>query len=122
MTHARRALKTIHLRSLLIQGGAHAQVLENESGRKAGTLLGALNRCVTPGGRRLLRAWLLRPLLRVAEITARQDAVAALVGPAFQAACDARSAFSGEAQCHSAVCSLSIPMPWGMSQHAAKPI
>ena len=72
------------------------QVLENESGRKAGTLLGALDRCVTPGGRRLLRAWLLRPLLHVAEITSRQDAVAALMGPAAQAATEARSAFSGQ--------------------------
>ena len=78
-------------------------MLENESGRKAGTLLGALDRCVTPGGRRLLRAWLLRPLLKVADIAARLDAVAALMGSASQAASDARSAFSGE--------------PTGPSQH-----
>ena len=78
------------------EGGAWTQVLDNEGGRKAGTLLGALDRCVTPGGRRLLRAWLLRPLLRVADIRARQDAVAALMGAASQAASHARSAFSGQ--------------------------
>ncbi|KAK9844444.1 hypothetical protein WJX74_002610 [Apatococcus lobatus] len=82
-----------HLR---VDGAAldNLEVLENESGRKAGTLLGALDRCMTPGGRRLLRAWLLRPLLKMADIIARQDAVAALMGPVSQAASDARAAFS----------------------------
>ena len=109
MRFADRALQGIHVRWYATTCRAcslkwiWAQVLENESGCKAGTLLGALDRCVTPGGRRLLRDWLLRPLLRVADITARQDAVAALMGPASQAACDARSAFSGELSCHPAV-------------------
>jgi DNA mismatch repair protein MutS len=44
-----------------------------------GTLLWALDRTATPMGGRLLRQWLLRPLLRPAEIGARLDAVEALV-------------------------------------------
>jgi DNA mismatch repair protein MutS len=45
----------------------------------AGTLLWALDRTLTPMGGRLLRQWLLRPLLRPAEIGERLDAVEALV-------------------------------------------
>src|SRR5207244_1836059 len=43
-------------------------------------LFGALNRTRTPMGARLLRQWLLRPLLDPAAIRQRQDAVEALVG------------------------------------------
>ena len=43
------------------------------------TLLGALDRTLTPMGKRLLRAWLLRPSLEAAEINARLDAVEAQV-------------------------------------------
>ncbi|MBI4608879.1 MAG: DNA mismatch repair protein MutS [Candidatus Rokubacteria bacterium] len=44
-----------------------------------GSLFGCLNETLTPMGTRLLRQWLLRPLLDLDEIAARQDAIAALV-------------------------------------------
>ena len=44
-----------------------------------GSLFGCLNETLTPMGTRLLRQWLLRPLLDLTEIRARQDAIAALV-------------------------------------------
>ncbi|MFQ5746629.1 MAG: DNA mismatch repair protein MutS [Gemmatimonadota bacterium] len=44
-----------------------------------GTLLGVLDRTLTPMGRRMLRRRLLRPLVRAEEIEARLDAVAELV-------------------------------------------
>ncbi|HEU4631367.1 MAG TPA: DNA mismatch repair protein MutS [Gemmatimonadaceae bacterium] len=48
-------------------------------GDVSGTLLGVLDRTRTPMGARLLRQWLLAPLLDRREIDARLDAVAALV-------------------------------------------
>jgi DNA mismatch repair protein MutS len=44
-----------------------------------GSLVAMLDRTTTPMGARLLRQWLLRPLLDVTEIGRRQDAVGALV-------------------------------------------
>ena len=49
------------------------------SGETAGSLLGALQGCVTAMGKRLLRHWLCYPLRERAAIEKRQDAVAALV-------------------------------------------
>ena len=46
---------------------------------RAGTLVGVLDRTSTPMGARLLREWLLAPLLSVPRIEQRLDAVAALV-------------------------------------------
>lgn len=74
------------------------QVLENSEGGTEGTLLAALNNCVTPAGRRRLRQWLCRPLAAIPDIEARQDAVAALLGPAEEAAATARSLFKGEGE------------------------
>ena len=48
----------------------------NEGGR---TLLGAMDRCTTAMGARLLRRWLLAPLVEQAAIEARLDRVQALV-------------------------------------------
>lgn len=48
----------------------------NEGGR---TLLGAMDRCETPMGARLLKRWLLAPLVDRAAIEARQDRVQALL-------------------------------------------
>ena len=48
-------------------------------GDVSGTLLGVLDRTATPMGARLLRQWLLAPLLDRAEIDRRLDAVARLV-------------------------------------------
>src|SRR5712671_923660 len=44
----------------------------------SGTLLGVLDRTLTPMGARLLRQWLLAPLVQCAPIEARLSAVAAL--------------------------------------------
>jgi DNA mismatch repair protein MSH6 len=71
------------------------QVLENTDGGAAGSLLSALDMCTTVMGKRRLRAWLCRPLARIPDITARQDAVEELMGPAGQAAQTARDALSG---------------------------
>jgi DNA mismatch repair protein MutS len=48
-------------------------------GDTSGTLLGVLDRTVTPMGARLLRQWLLMPLVSRTAIEDRHDAVAALV-------------------------------------------
>ncbi|CAA9309676.1 MAG: DNA mismatch repair protein MutS, partial [uncultured Gemmatimonadaceae bacterium] len=48
------------------------------AGDGAGTLLSVLDRTMTPMGARLLRQWLLAPLVEKAAIDARLDAVAAL--------------------------------------------
>ena len=47
-------------------------------GETSGTLLGVLDRTLTPMGARLLRQWLLAPLVQCAPIEARLSAVAAL--------------------------------------------
>lgn len=70
-------------------------MLENSTGGTEGTLLAAVENCATPAGRRLLRQWLVRPLARVAAIVKRQDAVAALMGSAQEAASRARKQFAG---------------------------
>jgi DNA mismatch repair protein MutS len=51
-------------------------------GDRAGTLLGVLDRTQTPMGARLLRQWLLAPLLDKDAIDARLDAVAAVAADA----------------------------------------
>ena len=71
------------------------EIMENSEGGVVGTLLAALDHCTTPFGRRRLRQWLCRPLCRVEDITARQDAVADLMGVAEEAAGAARKALSG---------------------------
>ena len=40
------------------------------------SVYGVLNKCVSPPGKRLLRLWLLRPLVDVPALHARLDAVA----------------------------------------------
>lgn len=71
-------------------------MFENDAGGTHGTLFAACNHCVTGPGRRLLRRWLGRPLARVADISRRQDAVAALLsGSASDAAREARKQLKG---------------------------
>ena len=50
------------------------------SGDKKGSLLWVLDKTKTPMGRRLIRAWTLRPLLKAAQIKHRQSAVGELAG------------------------------------------
>jgi DNA mismatch repair protein MutS len=55
------------------------ELLESSSGSARDSLFGVLDETVTPMGARLLRQWLLRPLLDPAAIAARQTAVGAMV-------------------------------------------
>jgi DNA mismatch repair protein MutS len=56
------------------------ELVESMRGRDiAGTLLGVLDRTITPMGARLLRQWILAPLVERPGIERRLDAVAALV-------------------------------------------
>lgn len=71
------------------------QVLENGEGGLVGTLLAAVDNCVTPAGRRRLRQWLCRPLFHASEIEARQGAVHDLMTVAEEAAGKARKLFGG---------------------------
>jgi DNA mismatch repair protein MutS len=48
------------------------------SGDRGGTLIGVIDRTLTPMGARLLRRWLLSPLVKLDPILRRQEAVAAL--------------------------------------------
>ena len=50
-------------------------VLEGSEGGRAGSLLDEIDRTVTPMGGRLLRAWLIRPLVALERIQDRLDAV-----------------------------------------------
>jgi DNA mismatch repair protein MutS len=55
------------------------ELLEASDGSTRSSLLGVLDETVTPMGARLLRQWLLQPLLDPGAIAGRQDAIAALV-------------------------------------------
>jgi DNA mismatch repair protein MutS len=54
------------------------ELVDGGGGRARDSLFGVLNETVTPMGSRLLRQWLLRPLLDPDAIRARQDAIEAL--------------------------------------------
>ncbi|KAJ9547738.1 hypothetical protein OSB04_020281 [Centaurea solstitialis] len=57
------------------------EVFENSgNGDAKGTLYEQLNRCVTAFGKRLLKAWLARPLYHMDSIRERQEAVAGVKG------------------------------------------
>ena len=75
-----------HIRAVGFRAGAdclvidpttlrNLEVLESSQGGRIGSLLGEIDRTVTPMGGRLLRAWLLRPLLSLERIQDRLDAV-----------------------------------------------
>ncbi len=54
------------------------ELTESLGGRRADSLLGVLDRCMTGAGARLLARWVAEPLVDVSEILRRQDAVAGL--------------------------------------------
>ena len=54
------------------------ELTESLGGRRADSLLGILDRCMTGAGARLMMRWVAEPLVDVGEIVRRQDAVAAL--------------------------------------------
>jgi DNA mismatch repair protein MutS len=53
----------------------HLEILEGSDGGREGSLLDELDRTVTSAGSRMLRAWLLRPLVALDPIRDRLDAV-----------------------------------------------
>jgi len=53
----------------------HLEIVEAMDGNRAGSLLHELDRTMTPMGARLLRTWLIRPLLSLERIRDRLDAV-----------------------------------------------
>ena len=78
-----------HLRSLRFHGHSdhlyldastqgHLELVQSRAGRGM-TLLGTLDRTVTPMGARTLRDWILHPLVNPSTITARQDAIGAML-------------------------------------------
>jgi DNA mismatch repair protein MutS len=75
-----------HVRDISFRSGAdclvidpttlrNLEVLEAADGNRAGSLLHELDRTITPMGGRLLRAWLVRPLVALERIQDRLDAV-----------------------------------------------
>jgi DNA mismatch repair protein MutS len=76
-------LSTYHLSEFMTLDASTRRNLElTETIRSAslhGSLLGELDRAVTPMGKRLLRQWVSKPLLDVAQIDQRQEGVAFLV-------------------------------------------
>jgi DNA mismatch repair protein MutS len=75
-----------HVRSIAFRAGAdcllidattlkNLEVLEAADGGRSGSLLHEIDRTITPMGGRLLRAWLLRPLVALERIQDRLDAV-----------------------------------------------
>src|SRR5437899_10163645 len=67
------------------------ELIDTRDGDPRMTLFGVLDRTKTPMGARLLRQWLLRPLLDLGAIARRQEAVGALVeDPAARAALSRR--------------------------------
>ena len=80
-----------HINELLLHDPSDALMLDEttrrnlelerstRTGERRGSLLQAIDRTVTPAGARLLRRFLLAPLLDIERITARQDAIAEMV-------------------------------------------
>ncbi len=80
-----------HIHELLLHDPSDALMLDEttqrnlelerstRTGERRGSLLHAIDQTVTPAGARLLRRFLLAPLLDVGRITARQDAIAEMV-------------------------------------------
>ena len=83
LNHVRRVQRrwgseAMHLDGATIRNLELVRPLGCGEGRQVGTLLSVLDRTSTAMGGRLLRAWLLRPLLDCRAIQARLDAVAEL--------------------------------------------
>mmetsp|Transcript_24375 Transcript_24375/g.43243 ORF Transcript_24375/g.43243 Transcript_24375/m.43243 type:complete len:633 (+) Transcript_24375:2-1900(+) len=55
------------------------EILQNDEGKKEGSILSHIDKTVTPFGRRMIKEWLMRPLVRTADINERLDAVSELM-------------------------------------------
>ncbi len=83
----------------------HLELVQSRGGRGM-TLLGALDRTVTPMGARTLRDWILRPLIAPNAIAARQDAIGVYVASPMKL-CDVRELLRGVRDIERAVSRLS---------------
>ena len=77
LAHVRAITYRQHADALLIDPTTlkHLEILEGSEGGRDGSLLAELDATVTSVGSRLLRAWLLRPLVAIEPIRDRLDAV-----------------------------------------------
>jgi DNA mismatch repair protein MutS len=77
LTHLRGVAFKAHTDRLLVDPLTlkHLEIVEAMDGGRAGSLLNELDRTMTPMGARLLRTWLIRPLLSLERIRDRLDAV-----------------------------------------------
>ena len=86
---------------------ANLELVSSSDGSKKHTLLAVLDNTVTGMGGRLLKAWILRPLLSLDEIRGRQESVEELAG-SFQARDTIRRCLSGIADIERLVGKVSI--------------
>ncbi len=77
LTHLRGVVFKEHADRLIVDPLTlkHLEIVEAMDGNRAGSLLHELDRTMTPMGARLLRTWLIRPLLSLERIRDRLDAV-----------------------------------------------
>jgi DNA mismatch repair protein MutS len=77
LTHLRGVTFKEHADRLIVDPLTlrHLEIVEAMDGGRAGSLLHELDRTMTPMGARLLRTWLIRPLLSLERIRDRLDAV-----------------------------------------------
>jgi DNA mismatch repair protein MutS len=77
LAHVRSAAYRQRTDALLIDATTlrHLEIIEGSEGGRAGSLLDELDRTITSIGSRLLRSWLLRPLVALEPIRDRLDAV-----------------------------------------------
>ena len=77
LTHVRSITFKEHADRLVVDPLTlkHLEIVEAMDGGRAGSLLHELDRTVTPMGARLIRAWLLRPLVSLERIRDRLDGV-----------------------------------------------
>jgi len=77
LTHVREVTFKEHADRLVVDPLTlkHLEIVEAMDGNRAGSLLHELDRSVTPMGARLLRTWLIRPLVSLERIRDRLDAV-----------------------------------------------
>lgn len=65
----------------------HLEIIESASGTKEGSLFHFVDHCKTAFGKRQLKRWLMAPLMNIAKIRERQDAVADLTQLQFETDC-----------------------------------
>ena len=77
LVHVRRIVFRSRADHVLVDATTcrHLEILESADGGRSGSLLGEIDRTVTPMGGRLLRAWLQRPAHALEPIQDRLDAV-----------------------------------------------